>query len=145
MAFPLVFPDTTTRNRPYNMFWLSKRPQKWPFRWFPRTLRHEIGLIACSDGPSVRRNGHSAGFCGRYDTKSGLQHVLAVEASVEMALPLVFADTTTRNRAYSMFWLSKRPLKWPFRWLLRTLRHGIGPTACSECHSVHRNVRVMLV
>ena len=46
---------------------------------------------------------------GRYDTESALQHVLAVEASVEMALPLVFADTTTRNRAYSMFWLSKRP------------------------------------
>ena len=110
-----------------------------------RTLRHGIGPTACSGCRSVRRNGPSAGFCGRYDTESGLQHVLAVEASVEMALPLVFADTTTRNRAYSMFWLSKRPLKWLFRCFFRTLRHGIGPTACSGCRSVHRNGRDMLV
>ncbi|MBP5348557.1 MAG: hypothetical protein J6Y51_07465, partial [Bacteroidaceae bacterium] len=93
------------------VFWLTKRPFKWLFRW----------------------------FCGHYDTESGLQHVLADEASVEMAIPLVFADTTTRNRAYSMFWLSKRPGKWPFRWFLRTLRHEIGPTACSGCPSVRGN------
>ncbi|MBO7415294.1 MAG: hypothetical protein J6U22_01845, partial [Bacteroidaceae bacterium] len=55
--------------------------------------------------------GSFAGFCGRYDTESGLQHVLADEASGEMALSLVFADATTRNRPYSVFWLSKRPVQ----------------------------------
>ena len=117
MALPLVFSDATTRNRLYSMFWLSKRPSKWLFRR----------------------------FCGHYDTESGLQHVLADKASVEMAIPPVFADATTRNRAYSMFWLSKRPLKWLFRCFFRTLRHGIGPTACSGCRSVHRKGRDMLV
>ena len=136
MARTTVFADTTTRNQAYSVFWLSKRPGKWPFRWFLRTLRHKIGATACSGSRSVRGNGHSAGFFGRYDTKSGLQRVLVVEASGEMAIPLVFADATTRNRPYSVFWLSKRPGKWPFRWFLRTLRHGIGPTACSGCRSV---------
>ena len=111
MAFPLVFPDATTRNQAYSIFWLSKRPRKWPFRWFSRTLRHGIGPTACSGSPSVRGNGPSAGFCGRYDTKSGLQHILAVQASFEMAIPLIS----------------------------RTLRHGISPTAYSGCHSVRGN------
>ena len=136
MARTTVFADTTTRNQAYSVFWLSKRPGKWPFRCFSRTLRHEIEPTAYSGCRSVRRNGPSAGFCGHYDTKSGLQRILVVEASGEMALPLVLADVTTRNRAYSMFWLSKRPLKWSFRWFLRTLRHGIGSTACSGCRSV---------
>ena len=136
MAISSVFPDATTRNRAYSMFWLTKRPGKWPFRCFSRTLRHEIEPTAYSGCRSVRRNGPSAGFCGHYDTKSGLQRILVVEASGEMAPPLVFADATTRNRAYSVFWLSKRPGKWPFRWFLRTLRHEIGPTACSGCRSV---------
>ena len=194
MALPLVFADATTQNRCHSVFWLSKRPEKWPFRWFLRTLRHEIGPTAysgcrsvrgngpsagfcrrydmksglqrilavqastkmasttvfadtttqnrpysCSGCPSVRGNGHSIGFCGRYDTKSGLQRILAVQASGEMALPSVFPDATTRNQAYSVFWLSKRPGKWPFRWFLRTLRHEIGPTAYSGCPSVHEN------
>ena len=139
MALPLVFAYVTTRNRAYSVFWLSKRPGKWPFRWFLRTLRHRIGPTACPGCPSVRRNSPSAGFCGHYDTESGLQRILVVEASGEMALPLVFSDTTTRNRAYRVFWLSKRPVKWPFRWFLRTLRHGIGPTACSGCRSVRGN------
>ena len=139
MAFPLDFADTTTRNRGYSVFWLSKRPGKWLFRWFFRTLRHRIGATAYSGCRSVRGNGPSAGFSGRYDTKSGLQHVLAVEASVEMAIPLFFPDVTTRNRAYSVFWLSKRPEKWPFRWFLRTLRHEIRPTAYSGCRSVRGN------
>ena len=141
MARTTVFADTTTRNQAYSVFWLSKRPGKWPFRWFLRTLRHEIGPTAYSDCPSVRRNGPSAGFCGRYDTKSGLQRVLAVEASGEMAIPPVFSDATTQNRAYSVFWLSKRPGKWQFRWFLLTLRHEIGPTAYSGCPSVRGNGR----
>ena len=139
MAFPLDFADTTTRNRGYRVFWRSKRPLKWLFRWFLRTLRHGIGPTAYSGCPSVRGNGPSAGFCGHYDTESALQHVLAVQASGEIALPLVFADTTTRNQAYSVFWLSKRPGKWPFRCFSRTLRHGIGPTACSGSRSVRGN------
>ena len=139
MAISSVFPDTTTRNRAYSMFWLSKRPGKWPFRWFLRTLRHEIGPTACSGCPSVHENGPHHCFCGRYDTKSALQCVLAVQASGEMALPLVFADVTTRNRPYSMFWLSKRPGKWLFRCFSRTLRHEIGPTAYSGCRSVRGN------
>ena len=136
MVLPRVFPDTTTRNRAYSMFWRTKRPGKWLFRWFLRTLRHEIGPTACSGGLCVRRNGHFIGFSGHYDTKSALQHILAVEASVEMAIPLVFPDATTRNRAYSIFWLSKRPQIWPFRGFSRTLRHEIGPTACSGGPSV---------
>ena len=108
---PLVFPDTTTRNRPYSVFWLPKRLGKWGFRW----------------------------FYGHYDTISGLQRILADQTSVEMNLPLVFTDVTTRNRAYSMFSLSKRPGKWHFRWFSRTLRHEIGPTACSGCPSVWGN------
>ena len=139
MAIPRVFTDTTTRNRAYSMFWLSKRPLKWLFRWFLRTLRHGISPTACSGCRSVRGNGSSAGFFGHYDTESALQHILAVEASGEMALSLVFTDTTTRNLAYSMFWLSKRLGKWLLRWFLRTLRHEIGPTACSGCPSVRGN------
>ena len=166
MAISSVFADATTRNRAYSMFWLSKRPGKWPFHRFFRTLRHGIGAIACSGCRSVWGNGSSAGFadtttrnraysvfwrskrpgkwpfhrfCGRYDTESGLQRVLADEASVEMAIPSVFPDTTTRNRAYSVLWLTKRPLKWPFRWFSRTLRHGIVATACSGCRSVRGN------
>ena len=139
MAFPLVFPDTTTRNRPHSIFWLSKRPQIWPFRGFFRTLRHEIGPTAYSGCRSVQRNGPSAGFPGRYDTKSALQGVLAVEVSTNMAFPRVFPDTTTRNRPYSIFWLSKRPQIWPFRGFSRTLRHEIGPTAYSGCRSVRGN------
>ena len=139
MAIPLVFADVTTRNRPYSVFWLSKRPRKWPAPLFLRTLRHEIGPTVCSGCPSVRGNGPSAGFCGRYDTKSALQHVLVVEASGEMAIPLFFPDTTTRNRPYSVFWLSKRPGKWPFHRFFRTLRHEIGATACSGCPSVRGN------
>ena len=138
MAIPRVFTDATTRNRPYSVFWLSKRPEKWSFLGFFRTLRHEIGPTACSGGPSVRGNGSFAGFCGHYDTKSGLQRVLADYASEEMAISSVFPDTTTRNRPYSIFWLSKRPWKWPFRWFSRTLRHGIGLTAYSGCRSVHK-------
>ena len=132
MALPLVFPDTMTRNRTYSIFWQSKRPQKWAERLFPRTLRHKIGPTACSGCPSVWGNGAFAGFHGHYDTISGLQRVLAVEASGEMAFPLVFADVTTRNRDYSVFWLSKCPGKWPFCWFSRTLRHEIGLTACSD-------------
>ena len=139
MALPLVFAYVTTRNQAYSVFWLSKRPRKWPFRWFLRTLRHEIRPTGYSGCRSVCGNGHSAGFCGHYDTKSGLQHVLADEASGEMALPLVFADATTRNQAYSVFWLSKRPGKWPAPLFLRTLRHEIEPTAYSGCPSVRGN------
>ena len=139
MAIPRVFTDATTRNRPYSIFWLSKRPQIWPFRGFSRTLRHEIGPTACSGCPNVQRNGPSSGFSGHYDTKSGLQHVLADQASGEMALSLVFADTTTRNRAYSVFWRTMRPKKWPFHRFFRTLRHEIGPTAYSGCRSVRGN------
>ena len=131
MALPLVFPDTKTRNRTYSVFQLSKRPEKWPFHWFLRTLRHEIGPTAYSGCPSVRGHESSAGFAGHYDTKSGLKHVIAVEASGEMVFPLVFTDITTRNRPYSVFWLSKCPVKWPFCWFSRTLRHEIGPTAYS--------------
>ena len=107
-----VFPDTTTRNRPYSVFWLSKRPRKWPTPLFSRTLRQDIGPTAYSGCRSVHENGLSAGFPGRYDTESALQRILAVIASVEMAFPLISPDTTTRNRPYSVFWMSKRPLKW---------------------------------
>ena len=118
---------------------MSKCPGKWPFRWFSRTLRHEIGPTTYSGGPSVHKNGHSAGFQGHYDTKSALQRVLAVQASTKMAIPLAFPDATTRNRPYNVFWRTKRPQKWQFRWFSRTLRHGIGPTACSGYPSVHKN------
>ena len=84
-----VSPDTTTQNWGYSVFWQSKCPEKWPFRWILRTLRHKIGATACSGSPSVRGNGHSAGFPGRYDTKTGLQRVLAVQASGEMACTAV--------------------------------------------------------
>ena len=136
-VLPPFFSDATTQKRGYSMFWLSKCPEKWPFRWFSRTLRHEIGPTAYSGCPSVRGNGHSAGFCGHYDTKSAVQRILAAQASGEMAIPAVFADVTTQKRGYSMFWLSKCPEKWPFRWILRTLRHEIGSTACSGRPSVH--------
>ena len=136
MVLPSVFQDVATRNRPYSVFSLTKRPQKRPFRLFSRTLRHEIGPTAYSRCPSVQGNDQSAGFRGHYDTKTRLQHVLAAQVSGEMAIPAVFADVTTQKRGYSMFWLPKRPGKWPFRWILRTLRHEIGSTACSGGPSV---------
>ena len=131
MARTAVFTDATTRNRAYNMFWLSKRPAKWPAPQFLRTLRHEIGPTECSGCPSVRRNGPHRCFHGRYDTKAGLQCVLDVQASRKMVRTAVFADATTRNRDYRVFWLSKRPAKWPAPLFSRTLRHEIDPTACS--------------
>ena len=145
MAILLVFPDATTRNRPYRVFWRTKRPGKWPFRWFFRTLRHEIGPTAYSGCPNVQRNGPSSGFPGHYDTESALQGVLVVQTSREMVLPRVFPDTTTRNRPYGVFWLSKRPKKWSFRGFSRTLRHEIDPTACSGCPNVQRKDRKSVV
>ena len=104
-----ISPDATTQNQAYSIFWQSKRPQKWAERLFPRTLRHKIGATAYSGCPSVHKNGPNACFPGRYDTKSGLQGVLAVQASREMDRTPGFPDATTQNRAYSIFWLSKRP------------------------------------
>ena len=143
MAIPPVFPDATTRNRPYSIFWQPKRPLKWPFRRFSRTLRHEIGPTAYSGSPSVHENGPHRCFPGRYDTESRLQRVLAVQASLEMALPSVFPDTTTRNRPYSIFWQPKRPRKWPTPPFSRTLRHEIGPTAYSGCPSVKNRILIL--
>ena len=117
----------------------TKRQTKTQVQMYLRTLRHEIGATACSGSPSVRRNGHSAGFRGRYDTKTALQRILVVQASGEMAIPLVFADATTQNQAYSIFWQSKRPQKWAERLFSRTLRHKIGATGCSGCPSVQGN------
>ena len=76
---------------------------------YSQTLRHEISPSAYSGEPSVRGNGSSAGFSGRYDTKSAHQRTLANQASVEMALPLVFVDVTTRNQAHSVLSRTKRP------------------------------------
>ena len=108
MAISLVLPDATTRNRDYRVFWLSKRPAKWPAPLFSRTLRHEIDPTVCSGCLSVQKNGPHSRICGHYDMKSALQNVLAVQASSEMARTAVFTDATTRNRGYSVFWLSKR-------------------------------------
>ena len=136
MARTPVFPDATTQNRGYRVFWLSKRPGKWVAPPLSRTLRHKIGATGCSGCPSVRENGPNACFPGHYDTKSGLQGVLAVQASIKMARTPVFPDATTKNRAYSIFWQSKRPQKWAERLFPRTLRHIIRPTACFGCSIV---------
>ena len=109
MARTHVFKDTTTRNRPYSIFWRTKRPRKWPERLFSRTLRHEIRPTAYSGRPCVHENGPNACFQGHYDTKSALQHILADQASMKMARTPVFTDATTQNRSYSIFWRTKRP------------------------------------
>ena len=70
MARTAVFTDATTRNRPYSVFWMSKRPEKWSAQPYLRTLRHEIGPTECSGCPSVRRNGPHRCFYGRYNTNS---------------------------------------------------------------------------
>ena len=54
-ALPLAFPDATTRNQPYSVVSLTKRPDKWPSCRFSRTLRHRIGPTAYSRGPSILR------------------------------------------------------------------------------------------
>ena len=113
MALPLAFADAMTRNQAHSVLSRTKRPWKWLFCWDFRTLRHVIGSTAYSRVPSVRGNGSSAGFCGHYDTESAQQHILADQASLEMVLPLAFADTTTRNRLNSVLSPTKRPRKWP--------------------------------